>query len=169
MKMTPTDWIAAYAAVVSTVVFGWQLKQSRPQVKVVVAFGVKEGEVGAWVSVQNLSSHALNLGSLTVMYPWRKIGLWRRLRDIATYRRFDRHPGWVHTHLSLYKFDAQLPDSIGPHDSCDVLIPERVLQLILKDASEDMIVVKVQDAVWRDHYSNRFHFPVERTSTLADK
>lgn len=167
MTLTATDWIATYAALVSTVVFWWQLKQSRPQVKVVVLLGFERDGVGAFISIQNLSTHPLNLAGIAVLYPWAEVGLKRRIRDAITYRRWDRHPGWVTTFLSHYGHEVDLPNSVGPYDSCSVFIPEHILWELFKDASEHKIVVKVQDAVARDHYSNEFRYDVAKPVRTA--
>lgn len=168
MKMTATDWIAAYAALVSTIVFLWQLKQSRPQLKVLVVLGIEEDEVGAWISIHNLSSHELNLKGLAILYPWASVSFKRRLMGLLATRRWATRPGWVTKPLSVYEF--AIPESVGPYNSRDLFIPEDRLRTMIQDASEPKMVVKVQDAVWKDHYSNEFHFSVmERLTIRADE
>jgi len=161
MTLTATDWIATYAALVSTVVFWWQLKQSRPQVKVVVMLGFQDDSLGAWITVQNLSTHPLNLAGINVLYPWEVVGFKRRIKNAITYRRWNRYSGWVNTFLTNYGHEVDLPGSVGPYNSCSVFIPERILKAMFKDATEHKIVVRVQDALSRDHYSNEFRYDVE--------
>lgn len=71
--MTLTDWLAVYAAVLSTAIFAWDVVIARPRLRVRLLPGITaEGDFGVHISIQNTSAHAIRLASLSVLLPNRK-------------------------------------------------------------------------------------------------
>jgi hypothetical protein len=75
LKMT--DYLAVYAAVLSTLVFLWNVLQSRPRIKVDLISGIEgSGDSvtsGIYVFVRNLSSYDIHLSNIDILYPYTNI------------------------------------------------------------------------------------------------
>lgn len=157
INMKLTDWIAIYAAVLSTCVFIWQFGQGKPRVKVAVVPGVVDGDHGAYISVQNRSAHAVSISHCSFLYPGRKQTVWDWLTHAWQFRTFPRRLGWIHAFLP-YDLDLKLPARLEPHDSLGIFIPEAKLFEHFQGNLEMMVVFKVQDALWKDYFTNEYHF-----------
>lgn len=159
--MKITDYLAIYAAFLSTVVFFWNVIQSRPKIKVDLMFGVgDEGAAGAYVIIRNLSSHSVPLSGICLMYQHDDATFWRRLAHIWRFKRVMRRVGWVHSSLSLYSVECGMPMSLAARSSHSVFLSPAVLELVLAKAKCRTLICKVQDALWKDVYSGQFHWPV---------
>jgi len=154
--MSVTDIIALYAALLSTVVFFWQWKSNRPNIKVVVVCALEDGQTGCHIAIQNLSSHTVHVGAVTLLYPWRKVGVMAKIMDACVHRRLDRRPGWVLSSLRNYGFDNCFPCEVAAHNSVGIFVPQSVLETVFFNATRREIIVQVQDAVWRNYCSDVF-------------
>jgi len=71
MSFQPKDYLSIYAAVLSTVVFIWNIVRTIPRFKVDLGVGVSDenGEVqsGIFINVRNPSPHAVHIGSLSLL------------------------------------------------------------------------------------------------------
>ena len=89
-----TDYLAIYGALLSTLVFFWNVKRAIPRVNVKLIFGLEkvhdEYEAGVFIFVQNPSSSAVHLSNISILYPYRKSGIVARLSHIAKFRRFPK-------------------------------------------------------------------------------
>jgi len=157
--MNLTDYLAIYAAVLSTVVFLWNLASARPKVRVMVIPGVHEEKgVGAYIFVQNTSAHTVHLSSLSLLYPYTHTTLKEWLSHILRYRRWPQNVGWVHTRLKEYGIADGLPLALEARKAHEVFIPQEKLDFLLQDAARREIRAGVQDELWRDTYSKPFKF-----------
>ncbi|WP_217907156.1 hypothetical protein [Massilia sp. BJB1822] len=158
-----TDYLAIYAALLSSVVFLWNLVQSRPRIKVNVLFGVEtiDGVTtsGVFVVVRNTSSHDIHLGAIGILYPYREAGAKERLLHFWRYKRWPKRVGWCHTSLSNYAIKDGCPMCLEARKSHHVLVPKEIVEKILSGATQATLIVKVQDQLWNDVYSKPFKWP----------
>lgn len=159
-----TDWLAIYAATLSTIIFGWNVFQSRPRLKVMVVFGIEEHVAGAHISVQNRSPHTINLSNISILYRDRK-PTWKEWFSRAwEFKRIPRRLGWVHSSLSNYQIPDGCPLALEARNSHHVLVPEDTLEEIFQQTEERKIMAVVQDKIWNNVYSDVFEYSKPRIS-----
>ena len=158
--MKSTDYLAIYAAILSTLVFFWNVLQSLPRVRVDLIFGIEgTGEAlksGAYIFVRNLSSHDVHLSNISILYPYRTPSLTERFAHLWRYKRFPRRLGWVHSSLSNYSLESGCPACLVARKSHKVFIPQPVLEAMLVEANDRAIIACVQDQLWNSVYSGKF-------------
>jgi hypothetical protein len=159
----PTDYLAIYGAGLSTIVAIWEYFRSRSKVRVVLIFAVEdvEGETqhGLGISIQNPSGHTVHITNVSFLYPYRKLGLWNRVKNVVRFRRILRNDGWCHSALSLHGVEDQCPVSIEPGKSHYIFVRHETLEKVLADAQPRRLKAVVQDALWRNKYSKAFDYP----------
>ncbi|WLD97115.1 hypothetical protein PX860_01065 [Agrobacterium leguminum] len=159
-KFSLTEILAVYAALLSTAVFFWNIFQSRGKVRVKILFGIDKvnGDYvsGLSVAIQNPSSKPVRIVGISLLYPYRRVGVRERILDIFKYRRIPRYVGWCYSSLENFEVDDKCPVTIEPGDSHHVLIPQANLDRGLKDAISRHVIATVQDALWRNTASNTF-------------
>lgn len=155
-----TEYLAIYAAVLSTLVFIWNMLQSKPKIRVDLVYGIEEdGEdlkSGVYIFVRNLSSHQVHLSNLSLMYPYRKISVKERIIHLWKYKRLPVRIGWVTTSLSNYSIDDGCPICIEPRMSHKVLISDDKLEQLLDDSIDNSVIACTQDQLWNNTYSKVF-------------
>lgn len=152
-----TDWIAIYAALVSTWVFGWQVRQARPRIIVSAMGGLVNDDYGAYISIRNNSVHAIKIESCSLLYQSRKQPLWSWLKVVWQFKRVPRFHGWNIRFLPD-SLKLELPARLAPYDSLNIFIPESALLDLFGGGSERRLIFKIQDAMWKDYYTNEFSF-----------
>ena len=164
--MKITDYLAIYAAILSTLVFFWNVLQSRPRVRIDLIFGIEgTGDAvksGVYIFVRNLSSHDVHLSNISILYPYRIASLKERFAHVWRFRRLPRRLGWVHSSLSNYSLESGCPVSLEARKSHQVFIPQRVLEDMLAEANDRAIMASVQDQLWNTVYSGKFRCPRPR-------
>lgn len=160
--MKTTDYLAIYASVLSTLVFFWNVLQSKPKIKVDLIFGIEgEGDQlrsGAYMFVRNLSSHDVHLSNFSILYPYRKTGLKERLGYVWKYKRMPKTIGWVTSSLSNYSIEDGCPICLKARNSYSVFIPDTSIEAMLTDASHRSLIGCVQDQLWQNTYSREFKY-----------
>ena len=158
--MKITDYLAIYAAILSSVVFLWNVLQSRPRFKVDLLFGVDtvEGVTRSGVSivVRNTSSHDIHLAAIGLLYPYAKAGTKKRLLHLWRYKRWPRRVGWCQTSLSNYSLKDGCPMCLEARKSHHVLVPKGIVEKVLSQATEGKLIATVQDQLWHKIYSRPF-------------
>ena len=164
--MKVTDYLAIYAAILSSVVFLWNILQSRPRFKVDLLFGVEtvDGVTTSGISiiVRNTSSHDIHLASIGLAYPYTKVGIKERLLHLWRYRRWPRRLGWCHTILSNYSIKDGCPMCLEARKSHHILVPKEVVEKVLSHATQGNLIAKVQDQLWNNVYSQPFKWPLPK-------
>ena len=157
-----TDILAVYAASLSTIVFIWNARSSKPTLRTRIVHAAEQSDdglkVGIRIEVQNPSIHMAHLNSVQLLYPWRKLSIWDRIMHMARYRRLPFLAGWCHTSLSNYDLADGCPVSIEPHKSHGIFIPDEVVEELLEDSIKPSIRILAQDALWRNQYSKPFAY-----------
>jgi hypothetical protein len=155
------DWkalIAIYAAVLSTVVFVWNIRISRGRLRVQILHGAEEVDDGivhgVYVSIQNPSHKPVYVRHASVLYPSVSSTFFGRLLHLLKYRRWSRSAGWVHTSPSYEEIMTDLPKTIQPGDSCGFIMDKQKLLRLVEGRKQGILRVSVQDALWRTTYSN---------------
>jgi hypothetical protein len=155
-----TDYLAIYAAILSSVVFLWNVLQSRPRFKVDLLFGVDSVEgvttSGVSIVVRNTSSHDIHLAAIGLLYPYVRVGIKERLLYLWRYKRWPRRVGWCHTGLSNYSIKDGCPMCLEARKSHHVLVPMEVVERVLSEATGDKLIATVQDQLWHNVYSRPF-------------
>lgn len=154
-----TDFLAIYAAVLSSAVFAWNILQSRARLKVVVVYGIeKDMGIGVHVSIQNRSSHTVHLSSVQLLHRYRKATWKERLSHVWRFKNSPRTVGWVHSSLSNLSIEDGCPLALEARNSHHVFIPDASLEKFLIDSVDRKIMVLVQDRIWNRVYSNVFQY-----------
>lgn len=155
-----TDYLAIYAAILSSVVFLWNVLQSRPRFKVDLLFGVDSVEgvttSGVSIVVRNTSSHDIHLAAIGLLYPYAKVGIKEKLLHLWRYKRWPRRVGWCHTGLSNYSIKDGCPMCLEARKSHHVLVPKEVVERVLSEATGDKLIATVQDQLWQNVDSRPF-------------
>ena len=88
--MADLDWIAVYAALLSTFIFVREWRDRRARLKVIVSHGVdsdKHDDVCAVIRISNIGHRPLVLFSVGLMWKYRRVTLSERIRHLIRYRR----------------------------------------------------------------------------------
>lgn len=161
--MKVTDYLAVYAALLSTLVFVWNVVQSRPKVRVDLIFGLDEKgddlRSGVWIVIRNLSSHDVHLAGIDLLYKGTTPSTWQRLKHMWRFKSLARRMSWVHSSLSLYGLESGCPLKLEARKSHQVFVPEKVTEKIFAKAVNRDLIACVQDQLWNNVYSSRFAFP----------
>ena len=164
--MKITDYLAIYAAVLSTLVFFWNALQSRPRIRVDLTHGFEgTGDTmrsGIYIFVRNLSSHDVHLTNIDILYPYKIVGLKERFAHMWRFRRLPRRLGWVHSSLSNYSLESGCPVCLEARKSHQVFIPHPVLEEMLAQATERTLMAGAHDQLWNTVYSRKFNCPGPR-------
>ncbi|MGR3302355.1 MAG: hypothetical protein ACUZ8I_07600 [Candidatus Scalindua sp.] len=160
--MKVTEILAIYAALLSTIVFVWNIRKAIPRVKIEVIFGTNkiDGEYvsGAYISVKNPSPHTVHLSNISILYPYKKSNIFELITHALKYRQLPLSVGWVHLSLSNYEIEDGCPLALEPGKSHGILVPENTLEKIFEDSEKRVIKAVVQDQLWRNKYSRKFEF-----------
>jgi hypothetical protein len=160
-----TEFLAIYAAFLSTIVFIWNIRRATPRFKVEIIFGTDkiDGEYvsGVYISAKNPSPHTIHLSNISILYPYKKINILELITHTLKYRRLPLSAGWIQPSLSNYDIDDGCPLSLEPGKSHGILVPESILEEIFKDKDCESRHIKasVQDQLWRTKYSHKFEYP----------
>ena len=169
--MKLTEYLAIYAAALSTFVFLWNVLQSKAKVKVDLIYGIEgEGDdlkSGVYIFVRNISSHQIHLSNLSLLYPYRSVSLKERIEHLCKYKRFPRRIDWVSTSLSNYSIEDGCPTCLEPRKSHSVLISDDKLEIVLSDAVDRSLIACAQDQLWNNTYSKVFTHSVVKTDESA--
>lgn len=152
-----TDYLAIYAAVLSSVVFLWNIRQSRPRIKVDLIWGIeKSGESGIYVFVRNVSSHDVHLTNIDILYRYKTSTFKESIGHICRFKTLPRTLGLVRSSLSNFSLESGCPISIEANKSHRVLIPDATVEVILEKAIDRSLMACAQDQLWRNVYSKAF-------------
>lgn len=166
--MKITEFLAIYAALLSTIVFVWNMRRAVPRFKVELIFGTDkiDGEYvsGAYISVKNPSNHTVHLSNISILYPYKKTTIIELITHALKYRRLSPSVGWVHSSLSNFEINDGCPLALKPGKSHGILFPESALEKVFEDGEERFIKASVQDQLWRTKYSRKFEYPKTDTN-----
>jgi len=155
-----SDYLAFYAAILSTAVALWNYVQARPRIKVNVIAGMdtstSASRIGAFVYVRNLSSHDVPLSAITLLYRYGSTSFTKRVRHLIKYRQLPRTVGWAQASLSSYAVDDQCPTVVAPRSSHRIFIPQAVLERIATQSGKRVLMCSVQDQLWNRIFSNHY-------------
>lgn len=155
--------MSIYAAILSSVVFIWNIARATPRFKVDLGVGVNDenGECksGIFISIRNPSPHIVHLAVVSILYKFEKIGIIGRIKHTLKYRRLPYSVGWVYSSLSNYEIDDKCPISLEPGTSHNIFVPDNIIQEILKDNELSKLKASVQDQLWRNKYSSELEWP----------
>lgn len=166
--MKITDYLAIYAAILSTLIFSWNVLQSRPRIKVDLIFGI-EGvgenmESGVYIFIRNLASHDVHLANISILYPYKNVGLKERIAHAWRFKRIPRRLGWVTSSLSNYSVESGCPVCLEARKSYRVFISAPALEVMLAEATHRSIMACVQDQLWNNIFSSAFKCPAPRSA-----
>ncbi len=164
--MKITEFLAIYAAVLSSIVFVWNYIRAIPRIKVTMVCGNAEGgRTGTYIVVRNPSAHAVHLRSVTLLYRFKK----RRLKDyrdaVRVYKHIPRRLGWVSWD---HNFADRDPVSVEPGKAYEVFIPHTEFEQIFRNAVDRKLMAAAQDQLWNNYYSREFNYYENRRRRLDD-
>lgn len=152
-----TDYLAIYAAGLSTVVFIWNVLRSKPKFKVRLCVGMegREGKalMGIYISILNSSAYTIHLSNVSILYRYKKPSVLQFVSHLIRFRRISRSIGWVHSSLSNYDVKDGCPVSIEAGKAHNIFIPQNVLEKVLESAISREIRAVAQDQLWQNTYS----------------
>lgn len=158
--MKITDYLAIYAAILSTSVFIWNILNSKPRFKVDLSFSIDTINgvtlTGLSIIVRNISPHNIHLANIGVVYPYSKSNIKDKLKHFWRFKQWPRRIGWCHTDLILYSIKDNCPICLEARNSHHVFIPMDIVDQILSEAYQKTIIAFVQDQLWNNVYSKPF-------------
>lgn len=161
--MKITEALSIYAAILSTIVFAWNIRKTIPSYKVEILIGTDKVDdeyiSGLYISVNNPSAHTVHLSNISVLYPHGERNLSEKLKHIFRYRRLPFNVGWCSSSLSNYEIDDKCPIALESGKSIGILVPETVLESIFENCDERLLKASAQDELWRNRYSNEIEYP----------
>lgn len=168
--MKVTEYLAIYGALLSTAVFLWNASRASSKIRVRLCFALDKDEdgkpcTGIGISVQNPSAHAVHITHIGLLYPWRAVTLWDRVKHVIKYRSSPARMGWCHTSLSNYGKEDGCPISIEPGQSHYVFVEQSTIESVLETARSRFLIAQVQDALWRNKCSRTFAVDVPPSET----
>lgn len=159
--MKTTDYLAIYAAVLSTIVFVWNILQSRPRFRLDLVIGMEtqNGELqgGVYIIVRNLSNHDVHLASIGYCYQYMKPCLREYISHAWRFKQIPRRLGWVHSDLSNHAISTGCPITIGARKSHSVFLPESVIRTMLNGTFAPLLIARAQDELWNNVYTKPFN------------
>lgn len=160
--MKITDWLAVYAAILSSMVFIWNVLQSRPKykVKIFTSFETVDGLLTGGVSViiLNTSQKPVHLSNILFLYKERTPTIYERIHYIYKYKTV-RYVGWVRIYLQMFGVNDKCPATIEPYKSLSVFVAREDVERLIRGSSSRVFRAIVQDALWRENRSAKFHYP----------
>lgn len=154
------DYLATYAAILSTLVAIWNYAQARPRIKVNVVAGMDTSNpasrMGAYVYVRNLSSHDVPLSAITLLFRYGSTSFAKRAKHLIKYRQLPRTVGWAQASLSNYAVDDGCPTVVAARSSHRIFIPEAVLERIAAQSGKRVLMCSVHDQLWNRIFSNHY-------------
>lgn len=165
--MDLTKALSIYAAILSTAIFLWNIKRSRPKIDVLLMLAVEEAdqvyEHGVSIIIQNPSSHTIHIIGASILYRYQRPTLKDRLRTMIKWRKWPRHEGMVYSHVSNYNVADGCPKVLEPLTSHSIFLSDAILDEIFEDAVSRELVAVVQDALGQNFHSVRFEYPKSKT------
>ncbi|SEQ02489.1 hypothetical protein SAMN03080615_00065 [Amphritea atlantica] len=166
--MKLTEILAIYAALLSTIVFFWNVVRTVPRYKVDIGFGIEsendQPKHGVYISTKNPSPHTVHLANIDILYRHSEESFFERVKFLFKYKRLPISVGWVYSSLSLYKIDDKCPISLESGKSHMVFVPNETLEEILEGSCSRDLRACVSDQLWRRKYSNVFVYPKDGIS-----
>jgi hypothetical protein len=174
------DWGTIYAAVLSTAVFAWNWRNSKPKFSIDIVHGAAtiDGTMkrGVYVFIKNPSPHKVNISSVSLLYPYRDAPFfkevermrrsehsrlkryWAVLKEVKRVLnwRHGRYSYWVHTHFPFDGIDTALPRTIEPRDSHKIFIPEENLKDVFSESTTGQFAAVAHNSLWDRAYSAPF-------------
>ena len=156
------DYLALYAAALSTINFLWGIYKEAPKVKakLINGFDRVDGQMigGIYIIVQNPSRHSLHISNILILYPFKENSIKSSLGHIWKFRRLSRHICWVHTSLPDNGLNSGCPLRLEAGKSHRVFLPDTILKIIFRNAVRDELMCVVQDEVRKEKYSQIFKY-----------
>lgn len=159
--MKLTDYLAIYGAILSTAVTAWNIFRARAKIRVILIFSVDKScddvRHGIEISIQNPSANTVHVTSVSFLYKYKRETVWHHIKHILKFGQLSTI-GWCHTDLSNFDIFDGCPISIEPGKSHNIFVPDSALEKLLQEAVSREIKAVVQDALWRNKYSNKFEY-----------
>lgn len=164
--VTLTDYIAIYAAIVSTFVFLWNIRNEKSQIKVEIMYGAEEVDgkfyTGIYIIIKNLSQHKIYLNALSLAYMYKKISIRYWIEHFLEFRNLRKYIHWCHGPNLFYEdTNTDIPISIEPRSSISKFVPDNIVKEFLNDSVNDKLVAEVQTALGKSIYSPIFLYEKE--------
>ncbi|MBW4472863.1 MAG: hypothetical protein KME45_21175 [Stenomitos rutilans HA7619-LM2] len=160
-QMKITDYLAIYAAALSTIVFVWNVFQSQPRFRIDLVFGVEtkneKTEGGVYIIVRNVSNHDIHLASIGFLYLDRQPSLRERISYLWKFKRVPRRLGWVHSSLSYHAISNGCPTAIEARKSHRVFVPISAIETMIAKGSAPLLIASAQDELWNNVYTRPFN------------
>lgn len=157
-----TEYLSIYAALLSSIVFIWNIRRATSRVKIQFVFSVDQnnGEPASGLSVvvSNPSAQTIHLSSISPLVPSTssKPDISARLKHIAKYRRLPTALGWVHTQFDYFDIDDGCPVSIEPGRSHRIFVSGDKVKEMLMESECKQLRARAQDELWRNKYSKPY-------------
>ena len=163
--MKGIDWLAVYAAVLSTIIFARDVLRAKPKVETRLVFGLHpENGHGVYVSVQNKSSHTVHLAAIGPLYRYKSVSFKEKSTYFFKHRRLPGTLGWVHMSFKFHDISDRSPLAIEPGNAHQLFLSEEQIEQILEKSTSRELMFCSQDMLWRNSYSNVLLFPQRKIS-----
>ena len=160
--MELTEFLALYAAIVSTGMLGWSVYQSRASYKVEVNHALydvrEEAKGGIAIKALNHSPQAVHLQGFLLIAGNEKTNLLKKGNHIFPVRNMHILGAVEYASLEKYSVDDQCPITLGSGESHIVNIPLEALIEIRKLTNTSKLFACVQDQLGKKIYSKAFDY-----------
>lgn len=151
------DYLAIYAAFLSTIVFAWNVLQSKSRFRVDLIFGAESNSgkkiSGAYIIVRNVSSRDIHLSSIGYLFPYSTPSVEGLISHMWRRKRISLRVGWINSRLSDHGISNYCPVTVEAGKSYSVFLPESAIRSMLAKAIKPYLIVCARDELWSTAYS----------------
>ncbi|WP_421791311.1 hypothetical protein [Hyphobacterium sp.] len=159
---TATLAIAGYAAVLSTIVFVWQIRASRPRIRLKAVYGFKKerdrSQYGVYLIVTNDSVFKITIRDMMLFVKIKPFRLSDWIKSAITLRRLPSNLNWMGMGFPEEKLQSRLPASVDAYGSVYLFIDEVLLKRVTNSSIDNKIVFEIRDDLQRTCRSNSLFF-----------
>lgn len=162
--MKLTEYLAIYAAIMSSVVFFWNVRKSRPNFRVKVSHGIgdqKDGTktAGFVASVENMSAQTVFIKPISILIFKENPTLKDRWTFLRKYKRYSRTQGWVFGNFENFDIEQDRQNKLEPGQSFSVFIPASVCKVIAEHSKSTIFRAYAQNELGENRYSKDMEIP----------
>ena len=163
-----TDYLAIYAAILSTSVFLWNILQSRPRVVIDLLPGLDDSAAQTpGVVCMSLSGTSRRMtciwlrSTFSIITPMSDSAIASHTCEgFGVYRC---RLGWVHTSLSNLSVESGCPLRLEARKSHQVsFLTDETVERLLADSTDRRLMAHVQDQLWNSVYSRPLTVPTRK-------
>ncbi|WP_072055736.1 hypothetical protein [Aliivibrio fischeri] len=150
-----TDYLAIYGAVLSTIIFTWNVIKSRPTfcVDFIPGFNDENTLEGEFIIIRNKSAHKIYLAGVELLYPTERGTKVEFLRLCIKHKQYFKSFGWCSVNLNQIQVNDECPLVLESGQSHRIFIPRKIVNNLIEEGSEKKLMASAQDQLFNNRYS----------------